>query len=242
MDGICVAPLFEHHVAVTALIVGGIGSFVSGDSDARGWSRVATKENDAQLWNLTMMTVASNGRYCAVGTNLCFVVCWDLLHHVANIGLSILSYAAVTGAVFIVKNDITEDANDGDVFWVTHDDPKTLQYLDECGAITASTEPRVGCGTVEESSDYVEKSDVVVVGQIGRIVAVVWDAKRRNLTSPTSRTVSGLSSRTSDSASLETADEPVIGSFFDFRETISRTSIIIDCNHIIIEWICKRMN
>ena len=201
MDGICVAHIFERHVADTALIVGGIGGFVSGDSDARGWSRVATKVNDAQIWNPTMMTVASNGRYCAVWTNRGFVVCWDLLHHVANIGRPILSYAAVTGVAFIVENDITADTNDGDVFWVTHDDPKTLQRLDESGVSTPSTEPHMRDGITEEAQDYAEKSNVVVVGHIGCIAAFVWIVRSLRLTLPTSRAVPGLSSRTSDDAS-----------------------------------------
>ena len=201
MYGIYVAHIFERHVAVTALIVGGIGIFVSGDSDARGWSRVAMKENDAQLGNPTMMTVASNGRYRTAGTDRGFVVCWDLLHHVANIGRPILSYAAVTGVAFIVENDITADTNDGDVFWVTHDDPKTLQRLDESGVSTPSTEPHMRDGITEEAQDYAEKSNVVVVGHIGCIAAFVWIVRSLRLTLPTSRAVPGLSSRTSDDAS-----------------------------------------
>ena len=81
----------------------------------------------------------------------------------------------------------------------------------------------------------------VVAGNIGN-VAVVRNAKRWKSTSPTSRTVASLPSRTSDDASLETANEPVIGSVFDFHETISRTSIVIDWNHIVIERIRSKMN
>ena len=170
MYGIYVAHIFERHVAVTALIVGGIGIFVSGDSDARGWSRVAMKENDAQLGNPTMMTVASNGRYRTAGTDRGFVVCWDLLHHVANIGRFILSYATVTGVAFIVENDITADTNDGDVFWVTHAGPKTLQRIDEFGVSAPSTEPHVRDGIAEGLTTASRKSTLTSSGTSGTLL------------------------------------------------------------------------
>ena len=62
--------------------------------------------------------------------------------------------------------------------------------------------------------------DVDVLGKIGRIVAVVRNVKSRKSSLPTARTVPSLPSRTSDDVSLETADKPVIGSFFDYHETI----------------------
>ena len=125
---------------------------------------------------------------------------------------------------------------------ITYGVDKTLLLVEEFGVNVTPTEPHTGDGIAEESQDCVEKVDADVVGKIGRIVGVVWNVKSGNLTSPTSRTEPGLSSRTSDDASLETADEPVIGSFLDFCETISPTSILIDWNHIVIERICKRMN
>ena len=135
------------------------------------------------------------------------------------------------------------DANDGDVFWDIHsENPKTLLHIEAFDDSVQSTEPRVGGCIVEETEDHDEKSNVVVVGRIGRSAAFVCVVRRWKLTLPAARTVPGLSSRTSDDASLETADEPVIGSFFYFRETISRTSILIYWNHIVIERIRSKMN
>ena len=128
------------------------------------------KENDAQLGNPTMMTVASNGRYRTAGTDRGFVVCWDLLHHVANIGRFILSYATVTGVAFIVENDITADTNDGDVFWVTHDGPKTLQRLGEFGVSTPTTEPHVRDGIAEGLTTASRKSTLTSSGTSGTLL------------------------------------------------------------------------
>ena len=201
---------------------------------ARGSSFVATDENDTQLGHLTpVLCMARNPSNAVIfaGRSSRMLTTWT--SNMPSPAVALVAYSGVITAVAVTESG---------KYATTYGVDKTLLLVEEFGVNVTPTEPHTGDGIAEESRDRVEKVDVDVVGKIGRIVGVVWNVKSGNLTSPTSRTEPGLSSRTSDDASLETADEPVIGSFLDFCETISPTSILIDWNHIVIERICKRMN
>ena len=200
----------------------------------RGSSFVATDENDTQLEYLTpVLCMARNPSNAVIfaGHSSGMLTMWT-----SNMPSPAVALVAHSGLITAVA--VTESGK----YATTYGVDETLLLVEEFGVNATPTEPHTGDGIAEEPHDCVEKVDVDDVGKIGRIVAVVWNVKRGNLTPPTSRAVPGLSSRTSDDASPETAEEPIIGSFFAFHETISWRSIIIDWNHIFIGRICKRMN